>query len=184
MNRWERAQISERRKHTFEFQEGYLHYLRSYVTYFSYLQIDLNIKGNKIAEIGPADYPGLSYCFNTQNCVAIEPMPSIILSTSGINVVRCKAEDFDFSDYDEVWIMNVLQHVEDPGKIVEKAKQAKCVKFFEPINFGTDECHLHNLTMEMFKDWFGDVKYYPKNENAVAFHTWECAYGIWLRLDN
>lgn len=84
----------------------------------------------------------------------------------------------------EVWLFNVLQHVEDPELIVKWSKQADIIRFFEPINCGTDECHLHNLTLEMFQEWFGDcVKYYPANPGAKNFHTAECAYGCWTRKE-
>lgn len=175
---WNEAQIAERSKHNMSYDEGLKHYRKTYRQgYFKYLNINPILNGKKVAEIGPADFPALAYCEGTENSLIVEPMPSDILESFKIPIVCYPAEDMDFSDFDEVWIFNVLQHVIDPGKIVDNAKKAKCVRFFEPINFGTDECHLHNLTMEMFVEWFGEAKYYPKNDKAEAFHTWECAYG-------
>jgi hypothetical protein len=90
------------------------------------------------------------------------------------------AEDFDFSG-SEVWLMNVLQHVYDLELVIENVKKADCVRFFEPIDYGTDGMHLHNLTEEMFIDWFGKCKIYGPNKDADCFHQWKCAYGVWLR---
>jgi hypothetical protein len=177
---WKAAQIEERKYHYLSREEGIKHYAKSYENYFHYLGIDKNLKNKLIAEIGPADFPALAFCENIGYSYIVEPLPSVILKTFGIGIVQKKAEELTFGQCDEVWLFNVLQHVEDPGKIVENAKLARCVRFFEPINYGVDACHLHNLTLEMFQDWFGEVNYYPKNEKAIAFHQWECAYGVWL----
>ena len=177
--KWINAQIEERKHHNLTKDEGVKHYAKSYENYFHFCGIDKNIKNKLIAEIGPADFPALAFCDNIGYSYIVEPLPSDILKTFGIGIVQKKAEELSFGQCDEVWLFNVLQHVEDPDKIVENAKMAKKVIFFEPINYGVDTCHLHNLTMEMFKDWFGDVNYYHKNDKATAFHTWECAYGVW-----
>lgn len=176
LERWQLAQIEERKFHTGSFD----HYMESYKHYFKYLGIKPGLENKKIVEIGPADYPALAYCSDIGESFVIEPMPSEVLKTFNIPIVTDCAEDV-FYQADEVWLMNVLQHTIDPNKIIERAKkQAKVIRFFEPINYGVDECHLWNFTLEDFKNWFGDsVEYYPKNETAKNFHTWECAYGIY-----
>lgn len=180
---WQAAQIEERKFHTEGFHEGREHYGLSYDQYFEYLGIDKDLQGKNIIEIGPADFPALAYCRNLGECAVIEPMPSENLKLSGLKIITDVAEDVEY-EADEVWLMNVLQHVIDPNKIVERAKrQSKVVRFFEPINYGVDVCHPWNLTLEMFKGWFGDcVKYYPFNKDAFRFHTWECAYGVYERV--
>lgn len=182
---WLQAQAEERKFHTMSRMEGVAHYSSTYYQYFKLLGIDKDLRGKCVAEVGPADFPALMMCTGVGQSFIVEPMPSKILQTFQIPIVTQMAEDVDFSGCDEVWLLNVLQHTLDPGKIVENVKKAKVVRFFEPINYGVDACHLHNLTMEMFEGWFGDVvKYYPKNDKAVNFHQWECAYGVWSRLDN
>jgi hypothetical protein len=177
---WLKAQHEERKYHTLNLVDGYKHYGDSYSKYFHFLCIDPLTDHGCVAEIGPADFPALAYMKDVGYSYIVEPMPSDILKTFGISIIKKKAEDLDFTKCEEVWLLNVLQHVQDPGKIVENAKKAKVVRFFEPINYGTDVCHLHNLTLDMFKEWFGDcVKYYHKNDKAVNFHQWECAYGVW-----
>lgn len=185
--RWQQAQEAERKFHNESFDEGYAHYMKSYQQYFKYLGIDPNtFSSNKIVEIGPANFPALAYYRNNNvGSIIIEPLPSEYLKRFGIPI---KTEPAEYCEYeaDEVWLFNVLQHVLDPNLIVERAKkQAKVIRFFEPTNYGVDECHPHNLTMEMFNDWFGAcVKYYPKNDTAVNFHRWECAYGVWEKVDD
>jgi hypothetical protein len=178
---WQLAQLEERKFHTESFQEGRLHYAESYNQYFRYLNIDLNLQFKDICEIGPADFPALDHCFNLgPKSFVIEPMPSENLKRTGLKIVQEPAEDFPYL-VDEVWLMNVLQHVMDPYKIVERAiKQSKIIRFFEPINYGVNECHPWNLTLDMFKNWFGDaVNYYPPNQPVHNFHTWECVYGVY-----
>jgi hypothetical protein len=178
--RWLQAQEAERKYHTEDFQTGFDHYGISYAQYFKHTGVDSDLKGKNICEIGPADFPALAYCKNVgDQSLIIEPMPSEYLKRFGFKIVTELAEDAIYKA-DEVWLFNVLQHVMDPGKIVENAKaSAKIIRFFEPINYGTNEAHPWNLTLEMFQNWFKKVNYYPFNENAVKFHTWECAYGTW-----
>lgn len=179
--RWQEAQDAERRFHTESFVEGFQHYQESYIQYFKYLNINRDLENLDICEIGPADFPALSYCENvSKGSVIIEPLPSSFLKLTPFNIITTPAEDAEY-DVDEVWLMNVLQHVINPYQIVERAKkQAKVIRFFEPVNYGVNDCHPWNLTMEMFNQWFpGVVKYYPPNQPVKNFHTWSCAYGVW-----
>lgn len=180
---WEAAQKAERQFHNEPFLTGLEHYLDSYMQYFEHLGIDSDLRGKNIVEIGPADFPGLAYCSNLgANCLIIEPMPSDHLKMFELRISNEMAEDAVY-EADEVWLFNVLQHVIDPYKIVERAKeQSKVIRFFEPINYGINECHPWNLTMQMFKGWFGDcVKHYPAGQDVKNFHTWECVYGVWIK---
>lgn len=176
---WLKAQEEERKFHNHDFKDGKEHYRKSYEQYFKYVGIDPDLKGKRIVEIGCADFPALAYCTNLGDCMVIEPMPSEHLKRAGIKICTDLAEDAEY-EADEVWLFNVLQHVISPNKIVERAKkQAKIVRYFEPIEYGTDQCHLHNLTFGDFQTWFKNPNYYPPNINAVDFHTWECAYGVY-----
>jgi hypothetical protein len=179
LSKWDMAQLAERQQHTMETQMAIEHYRKSYRQYFDYVGINSQVGGKIIAEIGPADIPGLYFCQGTENSFVVEPMPSKILPTLGIKVRKTKAERVDYSKVDEVWLFNVLQHVEDPYKIVEKAKKAKVVRWFEPVDQGTDACHLHNLNHEIFIYWFGFSKCYFAKPNVEAFHTAPCSYGVY-----
>lgn len=179
-DRWLKAQAAERQFHNEDFETGKRHYANSYLQYFAYLNIIDPV--GVICEIGPADFPALGYISHAKGSLIIEPMPSDHLKRFNIPILQMMAEDAIYK-VDEVWLFNVLQHVVDPYKIVERAKsQSDCIRFFEPINYGINDCHPWNLTMEMFENWFGDcVQHYPFNDNAKQFHTWECAYGVWRK---
>lgn len=180
---WLAAQAAERKFHNEEFQTGFMHYGQSYAQYFKHLGIETDLRYKNIVEIGPADFPALAYCNNVGAAsMIIEPMPSEYLYKFRILVCTTVAEDCYYKA-DEVWLFNVLQHVMDPHKIVERAKkQADVIRFFEPINYGIDECHLWNLATDMFKEWFGDcVQHYPGGQQVINFHTHECAYGVWRK---
>ena len=180
--RWNEAQRAERSFHNGEsFQEGFNHYMDSYGQYFNLLSIHWNQGSKKICEIGPADYPALVYCHKKGiGSFIIEPMPSETLKRFNIPIRQEPAETCEYN-VDEVWLFNVLQHVINPYKIVERAKkQSKVIRYFEPINYGVNECHPWNLTKEMFEEWFpGSVKIWEPNQPVKNFHTWECAYGVY-----
>lgn len=182
---WEQAQAAERRFHNESFADGLEHYRQSYDQYFKWVGIDKNLNNKNIVEIGPADFPALAYCSNIgENSLIIEPLPSEHLKLFSLKIIQQCAEDAEYKA-DEVWLFNVLQHVIDPYTIVERAKkQADVIRFFEPLDYGIDECHPWNLTENMFLEWFGQcVNIYPAGQNVVNFHTWKCAYGVWRRND-
>lgn len=182
---WKQAQIEERRFHTDPFEVGYKKYMHSYQQYFNHCGIDKDLDGKTILEVGPADYPALAYCRNYGKSYIIEPMPSSHLETltanKSIELIKHKAEDLVFPKVDEVWFFNVLQHVQDPEQIIKNAMSAAgVIRFFEPINYPVDTAHLHEFSIEYFQSYFGDcVKLYRGNPNAINFHTWQCAYGVW-----
>lgn len=177
---WQQAQENERKFHTMNKEQGIKHYEKVYQQYFKYLNIDTDLKNKVVCEIGCADFPALHYCKNIGASFIIEPMPSEILKTFGIRLETFLAENVDFAGVDEVWLFNVLQHTMSPDEIIKNCKKAKTIRFFEPINYGVDLCHLHNLTFEMFLNWFEVAKYYPANNNNNNFHTHECCYGVWI----
>lgn len=76
--------------------------------------------------------------------------------SAGIDVFKHPAEhDLGWSnDFDEAWIYNCLQHVEDPKKIIHNARQyAPVVRIFEWIDIPPHEGHPHMLTAYDLADW-------------------------------
>jgi len=188
LKRWHIAQQEERKHHSGTITEGLTAYKESYTQYFAHLQADFNQQGKSIIEIGCADIPALIFCNDYVKGHIIEPLPSPILKkvTEGlpIEIIPHPAEDIEMPNVDEVWLFNVLQHVIDPDKIINKAKQAaKVIRFFEPINDGVDLCHLHSFSLDYFKGHFGGcVNHYSDHKGRVKnFHEHECAYGVWKK---
>lgn len=98
-----------------------------------------NLKEGKVCD--PIDYPQW-----TKDRYAIK----------NISVQVVGGEDIDESGWDEVWIYNVMQHSEDPEKIVNNAKKAaKVLRIFEWIDIPPHEGHPHMLTQENLEKWIG-----------------------------
>lgn len=75
------------------------------------------------------------------------------------NILRLikKGEDISIEDgdFDEVWIYNCLQHVENPTKILENAiKISKKVRIFEWTFIKPHVGHLHELTPDLLTNPF------------------------------
>ena len=74
----------------------------------------------------------------------------------GIELQVAKAEQICESGWDEVWIYNCLQHVDDPELILHNALQAgKIVRIFEWIDIPAHDGHPHELTRKNLYLWLG-----------------------------
>lgn len=188
-NKWSEGQKKEHEFHDkIFFTEGIIHYGKSYDQYFKYLDINKDLDGKKIIEIGSGLYPALSYCHNGIK-VVYEPLKDkrldVICEMTNIHLCHEIIEDENtvIESCDEIWILNLLQHVINPDIIIDKSKEkAKIIRFFEPINTGLDQCHHHTFSIYDYMDYFGDcVKEYGANSGIENFHQHECAFGIWKR---
>jgi hypothetical protein len=101
----------------------------------------LKMEDIKGTVVDPCDYPG---------------WVRMRYKTAGIEYRKIKGEDIDTDQrYDEVLIYNVLQHTQDPKKIVSNAlKVGKLVRVFEWVEMGINEGHLHSFTKEQLDSWF------------------------------
>ena len=73
-----------------------------------------------------------------------------------ISVEVIGGEDVQESGWDEVWIYNVMQHSQDPEKIIKNALSAsKVLRLFEWIDISPHEGHPHMLTQENLEKWIG-----------------------------
>ncbi|NBS67854.1 class I SAM-dependent methyltransferase [bacterium] len=144
----------------------------------------LNVHGKKILDIGggpvslllktrglgkgkiidPSGYPAWTYerykCF-------------------GIDVEVGKAEGLaDIDDWDEIWIYNVLQHVDDPELIIKNARRAgKLIRIFEWIDIPAHEGHPHELKQDLLEEWLGGIKGTVEDINESGC-TGRCFYGV------
>ena len=81
----------------------------------------------------------------------------------GIHFVRAPGEELDqqhlaLTRYDEVWLYNVLQHFQDPAKVIASAiarvaPKTGVLRIFEWPNIPADACHPHILTPEGILNW-------------------------------
>ena len=124
----------------------------------------LKTKANIKVAIDPCDYPAWVKMRYTE---------------AGILNERYKGEDIPDDlgyKFDEVWIYNVLQHVEDPKKVIDNAKRmGKLIRIFEWIDAETNEMHPHKLTWPLLDEWLGG-KGKIENINELGC-VGKCYYG-------
>ena len=184
--RWLEAQAEERKHHTLSYEEGCEHYGESYKHYFNYTGGKYDLECKSVIEIGPAKVAALLFCKNYAPSYIIEPCiyEDVVpyYENRNITFIREPAETCNFPQVDEAWLFNVLQHVINPTEIINVCKKnVKTIRFFEPLDWGGDIAHPHILTLDYFKEQFGDknVKFYKGGTITKNFHQANCAYGVW-----
>jgi hypothetical protein len=125
---------------------------------------NIDMQGKSVIDIGGGPVSLLLKCENVKG-VVIDPCeyPDWIYArydTADIHWLKLKGEDMvevlPGVPYDEAWIYNCLQHVEDPAKVIDNAKRcAKLIRLFEWIDCGTSEGHPHELTEAKLNEWLG-----------------------------
>lgn len=80
-------------------------------------------------------------------------------TAAGILYEKVKGEDLIDGwekTFDEAWVYNVLQHTEDPEKVISRAKKlANKIRLFEWIDHPTNAMHPHMLTEDKLNEWLG-----------------------------
>lgn len=126
----------------------------------------IDLQGKSVLDIGGGPVSMLLKCENLKRGVVIDPCnyPKWIderYKEAYIVYKRMKGEDIgkDIESiiiYDEVWIYNVLQHVDDPRLIIENAKKiSKIIRIFEWIDNGVSPGHPHDLKENLLNEWLG-----------------------------
>ena len=150
---------------TYGEEEKQLVYARKMgLSFFHNLKSPYNIdmKGASVLDIGGGCCSLLLKCVNVEGRV-LDPtiFPDWVYkryAEAGIFYTQEYGEDLaDMEDrWDECWIYNVLQHTEDPQKVVANAKRAgKLIRIFEWIDTPTNIGHPHTLTEEKLNQWLG-----------------------------
>ena len=120
----------------------------------------IDLQNKSVLDVGGGPSSLLLKTFNGKRKV-IDPlkMPEWVIARykdAGIEFEEKTAEEMDEYGWDEVWIYNCLQHVQDPVKVIEKVKLAgKIVRVFEFLERPANEGHPHVLTEEMLNSAFG-----------------------------
>lgn len=121
----------------------------------------IDAKGMYILDIGGGPISLLLKCNNLAYGKVVDPCPypawvAERYAEARIDYVKKSGESIDDSGFDEVWIYNVLQHVEDPELIIKNALRAgKVLRIFEWIDIPPHEGHPHMLTAEKLDEWIG-----------------------------
>ena len=139
--------------------------------------------GRSVVDIGGGPVSLLLKHFNIPRGVVVDPCryPSWVKArykAHGVRLERRRGEDFDCSGFDEAWIYNVLQHVDDPRQVVANSLRAGVVRIFEWIDIDPYEGHPNRLTKAELEEWLGGLGYVAKIDARGAVGT--CFYGVFL----
>ena len=147
-----------------------------------------DIGGRSIIDIGGGPVSLLLKCVNRSKCAVVDPiipeLPSWVFHryfNSGIDVMSIRAEALPHDlSFDEAWIYNVLQHVDDPGCVIRNALiVAKTVRIFEWIDIPAYEGHPNELRRDDLNRWFNGFGYVHQVNESGAVGT--AYYGVFPR---
>jgi hypothetical protein len=145
---------------TFDEEQKQFVYARKMSMVPDHFRFDLG--GKRVADIGGGPTSLLLKCtrFGPSSLV-IDPgeWPSWVACryrAHNIGYLRLRGEDNDFVGFDEAWIYNVLQHVDDPERVVHRARKcAKVLRIFEWTDVEPYPGHPHKLTAPALSAWCG-----------------------------
>lgn len=152
-----------------------------------------NLEGKSVLDIGGGPVSMLLKTHTRGHCVVADPCPypewiHERYKVAGIEYKRVAGEELldpdaadnlaGYSQFDEVWIYNVLQHTDDPRKIIVNARTlGRKIRIFEWINIPPHPGHPHELKQHLLNEWlvgFGtveDMRQSPENGcNQVAYY--------------
>jgi len=119
---------------------------------------NINMHGQSVLDIGGGPCSLLLKCINVKGTV-VDPLkyPRWVYERyklAGIDYWLIRGEDIKIGEFDEVWIYNVLQHVDDPELIIKNAlASCKLLRIFEWINTKPTAGHPHTLTEKNLNKW-------------------------------
>lgn len=153
-----------------------------------------DLEGKSILDIGGGAYSLLLKCENFKKnregdlgTSVIDPLmdkyPEWVIKryeTAGIVCKEMKGENLNTKSevvFDECWIYNVLQHTDNPQKIIENAlKASKVIRIFEWVEEPISDGHIHTLHKDELDKWLGgEGKTEQLNENGCIGLSY---YGI------
>lgn len=119
--------------------------------------------GQSVLDLGGGPASILLKCTNLARAWVVDPCayPEWVehrYAVAGVQYERSPAEDLVIPNepFDECWIYNVLQHVQDPQKIIANARaSAKLVRIFEWIDLPPHLGHPHELKAFALSQWLG-----------------------------
>ena len=148
---------------------------------------NIDLQGKSVLDIGGGPTSLLLKCVNFKRAIVIDPCnyPKWIeerYNLSGIIYHKIKAEGLiglvEHEISDEAWIYNVLQHTEEPEKVIKNARRvAGLIRLFEWIDTSTNEGHPHSITEKDLNKWLkgeGKVEELKGQNNCFG----KCFYGI------
>lgn len=149
------------------FDEEQKHYVYARLMGLTRVGFSFDACGKSVLDIGGGPVSMLLKCTNRGPSIVADPLmmryPKWVrerYNTAGIPTpCAYRGEDLvaafgNSTQYDEVWIYNCLQHVDDPAKIIANARAlAPVLRIFEWVNIPPHEGHPHMLTREKLDEW-------------------------------
>ena len=128
---------------------------------------ELDLQGRSVLDVGGGPVSMTLRCRNAAKLVVVDPCdwPESVFrryTNYGIEFVSAKGEDLDTAlsvdeQFDEVWLYNVLQHVDNPVKVIQNAiartKSQGRFRICEWVDVPADDCHPHVLTVDTLRNW-------------------------------
>ena len=145
------------------FDEEQKHYVYGRLMGLELVHYSFDVKNKSILDIGAGPVSMLLKTANLKKGKVVDPIeyPDWTVqryTAQNIEVLVDKAENIDEQGWDEVWIYNCLQHVDDPQKIIDNAKRAAPIlRIFEWINIPAHDGHPHELTESSLNQWIGQT---------------------------
>lgn len=148
-------------------QTVYARYLGLHFKEIDGIPYQIDLYGARVLDIGGGPSSLLLKTFNRHEdkSAVYDPCeyPSWVMQrylAADILYYRCKGEDIPVVNrFDEVWMYNCLQHVDDPELIIKKGfealKPGGVFRIFEWIDTPVNEAHPHSLSAEDFHKWTG-----------------------------
>jgi hypothetical protein len=122
---------------------------------------NIDMQDTSVVDVGGGPVSLLLKCINVRGTV-VDPLkyPTWVThryEAASINHWQIRGEDlYQGMQYDEVWIYNVLQHVDDPALIIKNAHMiGGMIRLFEWIDFPPHPGHPHMLTEEFLLNALG-----------------------------
>lgn len=133
-----------------------------------------DLAGKRVVDIGGGPVSMLLKSINFGGALVVDPCeyPEWVWDRyheHGIATVCMPAEEYDcIEQWDEAWIYNVLQHVQEPAKVIEVARKcAKTIRIFEWINIQPYPGHPHMLTQGDLDFWLSARHFTPGPGSSV-----------------
>lgn len=134
---------------------------------------NFDLDGISVIDIGGGPCSLLLKCHNVEGYV-LDPIdfPQWVMeryAAAGIKIIQSRGEELDtMLEFQEAWIYNTLQHVEDPKRVIENAqKAARLIRLFEWIDMAASRTHPQELTEKKLNFWLhgeGKVEVIHQNE--------------------
>lgn len=140
------------------------------------------VGGKRIVDVGGGPVSLLLKVPDKGNSVVVDPCPFPTwvrdrYRANGIRLVRHRGEDDWRGHYDEAWLYNVLQHVDDPELVIANARtRASIVRLFEWVNVPPYPGHPHTLTPDELRKWLGGTGFVAHLDDSGA--VGEAFYGV------